>query len=151
MFPLIVMLHLFSCPRLDRRGALHYTPTYRDTDLSGRGAPDGAPRGHDLRRRRVAAGERALGPLVPAARVVEIALEQVDDAVQPRRQRRLVLLDDLVGLLPLARRQMLDRSVERIAHEVLQSSWEIVVRLKSSARRRGRGCPRTTPRSRAVT
>src|SRR5439155_25190701 len=121
------------------------TPTYRDAALptarraatisAGAASPPGNGR-----------SARLYQP-----RVVEIALEQVDDAVQPRRQRRLVLLDDLVGLLPLARRQMLDRSLERIAHEVLQSSWEIVVRLKSSARRRGRGCPRTTPRSRAVT
>src|SRR2546425_5871972 len=109
MFPLIVMLHLLI--QRESRDAL---ALYRN--LPRRGALDGAPGGRDLRRRRVAARKRTLGPLVPAARVVKVTLEDVDDAVQPRPQRGFVLLDDLVRLLPFARGQMLDRSVERVAH-----------------------------------
>src|SRR2546425_7460828 len=58
-------------------------------------------RGGDLLLDGVAPGELALGLLVPAARVVEVALEHVHDAVQPRGQRRGLLLDDLVGGLPV--------------------------------------------------
>src|SRR5438046_2388596 len=66
--------------------------------LIGRGA---LARGGDLLLDGVASGELALGLRVPAARVVEVALEYVHDAVQPRGQRRGLLLDDPVGGLPV--------------------------------------------------
>src|SRR5881296_43954 len=127
----------------------HYTTTgagaASGSRRARRGALDSAPGGRNLRRRRVAARKRTLGPRVPAARVVEVTLEDVDDAVQPRRQRGFVLLHDLVRLLPFARRQMLDRTLERVAH----GSLHRMVTPRGSARRRGPGCPRTTPPSRA--
>src|SRR5438093_3388310 len=129
----------------------HYTTTgagaASGSRRARRGALDGAPGGRDLRRRRAAARKRTLGPRVPAARVVEITLEDVDDAVQPRRQRGLILLHDLVRLLPFARRQMLARALERVAHDSLHR----MVPSRGSARRRGPGCPSTTPPSRAAT
>src|SRR5713101_8518211 len=79
----------------------------------------GPARRRDLRRRGVRSREIAVGPLVPAARIVEVALEDVHDPMQPRCQRRLLLLDDLVRLLPVAGRQQLDRAREGIAHGVL--------------------------------
>src|SRR5688500_17389697 len=51
-----------------------------------------------LHRRRV--GKLALRAAIPSPRVVEIALEDVDDPVQPRPERRLLVLDDLVRALP---------------------------------------------------
>src|SRR5215467_209338 len=118
-----VMVHLLRVNRPD------YTP------------PATARRG-DLRRGGVLAGELALGPLVPAARVVEIALENVHDAVDPRGEGRLLLLDDLVRRLPVAGRQELHRLSQRLAHVVLT-----LLRCgpRGSGPTRGRECPRTTP------
>src|SRR5256886_8467658 len=75
--------------------------------LTGRRA---RARGGDLLLDGVASGELALGLLVPAARVVEVALEYVHDAVQPRGQRRGLLLDDLVGGLPVAGFQQVEHA-----------------------------------------
>src|SRR5213593_163681 len=82
-------------------------------------ARHGTARRGDFRLGRVRAGKLALGPFVPAARVVEIALEDVHDAVDPRRQGRLLLLDDLVRLLPVSRRQQFHGLPERFAHVAL--------------------------------
>src|SRR5438046_10751891 len=110
MFPLFAMARLLKSPR-GRPRRPHYT-----SGVVG-GALDRPAGGGDLRLCRLRSGERALGPLVPAARVVEVTLEDVHDPVNPRRQRRLVLLDDLVRLLPVAGRQELDRLPEELAHE----------------------------------
>src|SRR5437762_2765681 len=69
----------------------------------------------DLLLHGVGAAEDAIGLAVPVARVVEVALQRVDDAVQPGGQRRLVLLHDLVRLLPVAGGQQLQRAAERLA------------------------------------
>src|SRR5262245_9277891 len=108
MFPLFAMARLLKSPRGRPR------PSHYPSAFTGRALARPA-RGGDLRRRRVASGERALGPLVPAARVVEVALDDVHDPVDPRRQRGLVLLDDLVRLLPVARREEFDRLTEGLA------------------------------------
>src|SRR5262252_189497 len=108
MFPLFAMARLLESPRECPRRS-HYTSA-----STGR-ALDRPARGGDLCRRRVASGELALGPLVPAARVVEVALDDVHDPVDPRRQGGLVLLDDLVRLLPVARREEFDCLSERLA------------------------------------
>src|SRR6516164_9469599 len=106
MVPLAVMAHplkklrLSSYARLGRRGpspattcgrALLYTA---DHGAAGRG---------DLGLGRVCPREFTLRALVPAAGVVEIAFHDVHDAVHPRRERRLLLLDGLVCRLPGAR------------------------------------------------
>ena len=52
------------------------------------------------------AGEGAADAPVPVPGVVEVALERVDDAVEPRGEIGLVLLDDLVGRLPVTRLEM---------------------------------------------
>src|SRR2546428_5774998 len=67
-------------------------------------------RGGDLLLDGVAPGELALGLLVPAARVVEVALEHVHDAVQPRGQRRGLLLNNLVGGLPVTGFQQVEHA-----------------------------------------
>src|SRR5499426_4254369 len=103
------MARLLESPRARARRS-HYTSAF-----AGR-ALDRPARGGDLRLGRITPGELALGPLVPAARVVEVALDDVHDPVDPRRQRGLVLLDDLVRLLPVARRQELDGLPEGLAH-----------------------------------
>ncbi len=54
------------------------------------------------------AGEGTARLPVPVSSVVEIALKGVHDTVQPCRERRLLPLDDLVGLLPRAGRQEVD-------------------------------------------
>ncbi|MGH8623472.1 MAG: hypothetical protein ACRET3_15160, partial [Burkholderiales bacterium] len=55
-------------------------------------------------------GEDAAGLSVPVPCVVEIAFKGMHDAVQPCRERRPFLLDDLVGLLPCTRCQEFRRS-----------------------------------------
>src|SRR5437667_2843142 len=100
------------------------SPAYRSED-SVRDSPrlytarNGSACRSDLRRGGVRAREVALGSLVPAPRVVEITLEDVHDSVNPRRHGGFLLLDDLVRLLPVARRQELDRLSQRLAHVVL--------------------------------
>jgi hypothetical protein len=61
------------------------------------------------------AGEGPPGTAVPAARVVEIALQDVHDAVKPGGEGGRVGLDDLVGPLPGAGGEMIDRAREGIA------------------------------------
>src|SRR4051812_36068431 len=73
------------------------------------------PCGRDLLLHGLGAAEDAIGLAVPVARVVEVAFQRVDDAVQPGGQRRLVLLHDLVRLLPVAGGQQLERAAERLA------------------------------------
>src|SRR5262245_11615284 len=108
MFPLFAMARLLESPRGCARRS-HYTSAF-----AGR-ARDLPARGGDLRLGRPAPGKLALGSLVPAARVVQVTLDDVHDPVNPRRQRRLVLLDDLVRLLPVARREEFDRLTEGLA------------------------------------
>ena len=55
-------------------------------------------------------GEDAAGLTVPVARVVEIALEDMHDPVQPCGQRGVFVLYDLMGLLPRPRDQQIYRS-----------------------------------------
>src|SRR5436309_15390908 len=92
MFPLFAMARLLKSPR-GRPRRPHYT-----SGVVG-GALDRPAGGGDLRLCRLCSGERALGQLVPAAHVVEVALEDVYYPVSPRRQRRRVLLDDLQCLI----------------------------------------------------
>src|SRR5215510_10667656 len=134
MLPLPVMVHL---PRVSRDHVVA-EPAKPPRLYTAR---HGAARRGDLRRGGVLAGKLALGALVPAARVVEIALEDVHDAVDPCRQGRLLFLDDLVRLLPVARRQELHRLSERLAHVILT-----FLCARGSAPTRGPECPRTTPR-----
>src|SRR5215831_851295 len=108
MFPLLAMASLLKSPR-ERPRRPHYTSG------SARPAFDRPPRGGDLRLGGPAPRKLALGPLVPAARIVEVALDDVHDPVDPRREPRLVFLDDLVRLLPVARRQEFDRLSEGFA------------------------------------
>src|SRR4051812_5941040 len=72
-------------------------------------------RRRDLLLHGAGAAEDAIGLAVPVLRVVEVAFQRVDDAVQPGGQRRLVLLHDLVRLLPVAGGQQLERAAERVA------------------------------------
>jgi hypothetical protein len=58
----------------------------------------------------VRSGEDAAGPSIPVARVVEIAFEGMHDPMQPRSQRGVFVLYDLVGLLPRPRDQEIYRS-----------------------------------------
>src|SRR6266481_5637542 len=117
MFPLSVMIHLRPQCALPAVAGLGPRPPRRayESDDSARETPRlytarDSPAGlGDFSRRRVRAREFSLGTLVPAARVVEITLDDVHDAVNPRCEGRLLLLDDLVRLLPVARRQQLDR------------------------------------------
>src|SRR5262245_26676101 len=69
--------------------------------LASGAAVDRLPRGRDLRLHRRGIGEGALGAAIPPARIVEVTLENVDDAVKPRGQRGLLLLHDRVGGLPV--------------------------------------------------
>src|SRR5262245_9643902 len=110
MFPLFAMARLLKSPR-ERARRPHYTSGF------ARHALERPARGGDLGLGRPAPGELALGPLVPAARVVEVALDDVHDPMDPRRESGLVLLDDLVRLLPVARRQEFDLLPEGFAHE----------------------------------
>src|SRR5262245_41072696 len=137
MLPLPVMVHL---PRVSRDHVVA-EPAKPPRLYTAR---HGAARRGDLRRGGVLAGKLALGALVPAARVVEIALEDVHDTVDPRRQGRLLLLHDLVRLLPVARRQELHRLSERLAHVIL--TFLPLLRSRGSAPARGPGSPPTTPR-----
>jgi hypothetical protein len=80
---------------------------------------DGPPCGGDLLLNRLGlnrlgAWEHSHDPPVAATRVVEVALLDVDDAVQPGGQGRRVGLDDLMSLLPGAGSEMIDRARERI-------------------------------------
>src|SRR5437868_13730259 len=68
----------------------------------GAAVGEGPACGGDLRLRRARAREVALGLSIPAARVVEVAFEDVHDAVQPRRECRGLVLDDLVSGVPVA-------------------------------------------------
>src|SRR5688572_7594023 len=73
---------------------------------------------------RAGAAERALGTLVPVLRVVQIAFERVDDAVQPRRQRRRLLLHDLVCGLPVATVEQIERPGQRSVARAHERDYE---------------------------
>src|SRR5882724_9639182 len=70
--------------------------------------------GRDLLLHRFAPAEGATGPAIPIERVVEVALERMDDAMQPGGQRGVVFLHDVVGRLPVAGREQV-QSAEQIA------------------------------------
>src|SRR5712692_7213418 len=76
------------------------------------GVDERAPGRGDLLRHGLGTGKRTIGLAIPVARVVQVALEGVHDAVQPRRQRGFLGLDDLVGFLPGPRFQKLQRLLE---------------------------------------
>src|SRR5437667_3419063 len=76
------------------------------------GVDERAPDRGDLLLHGLGTGKRAVGLAIPVARVVQVALEGVHDAVQPRRQRGFLGLDDLVRLLPGSRLQKLQRLLE---------------------------------------
>ena len=63
-------------------------------------APEQLARGHDLGLHRGRVGKVAVRLAIPVPGVLEIPFERVDDAVEPRRFGRSVVLDDRVGLLP---------------------------------------------------
>src|SRR5437870_12353114 len=69
--------------------------------LGGVGVHRYARRG-DLVLNRIRAREGAVGPAIPALGVLQVAFEDVDDAVKPGGEWRAFLLHDLVGGLPLA-------------------------------------------------
>src|SRR5512138_3006970 len=68
--------------------------------------------GRDLLAYRLPPAERAPGLAVPVPRIAEVALHRVDDAVQPGGKRRLVVLNDEMGRLPVAGREQVDRTAQ---------------------------------------
>src|SRR5262245_48153218 len=75
----------------------------------GRSPCDAPAGGRDLPLDTLHAGKVAARPPVPVARVVEVALQGVHDAVQPGGQVRLLPLHDLVRGLPLTLLEKLHR------------------------------------------
>src|SRR2546429_8276569 len=74
------------------------------------GVDERAPGRGDLLLHGLGTGKRAVGLAIPVARVVQVALEGVHDAVQPRRQRGFLGLDDLVCRLLLEKKKLVIRS-----------------------------------------
>src|SRR6266436_3958397 len=93
--------------------------------------------GSDLVVNGLATAEGATGLAIPVAGVVEVALERVDDAVQPRGQRRRVLLHDRVGRLPVASREQVERAAQVAIRHV--SRWFMNVGRLSRRARASRG------------
>jgi hypothetical protein len=106
-----------ALPAPPRRGPedLHSSAGCRSCATGLGSTPHPPPGRRDLPLDRVPAGEDAVRLPVPVPRVVEIPLEGMDDAVEPCRQRGLLLLDDRVGLLPRSGRQELDGPDKRIS------------------------------------
>src|SRR5215207_4696300 len=74
----------------------------RAAPRSMRGVLEGARERGDLGLRVRVFRKCALGAAVPVARIAEVSLEHVHDAVRPAPELGVVLLDDRVRLLPVA-------------------------------------------------
>src|SRR6266508_5135915 len=114
----------------DRSARHHWTRADPVRPREGRSSTarlEGPARRGDLLLDRLGPGERSLGPAVPAARVLEIALQDVHDAVEPGGEGRLLRLDDLVGLLPGAGSQVIQRTGEGIGRGVRTRSCHGVI------------------------
>ena len=96
------------------------------SEIADQGAASGveclAAGGRDLVMHRLRPAESALRFAIPVHGVIEIALERVDDAMEPGGKRRAVFLHDGMGRLPVAGRKQVERATQIAIRHVADHS-----------------------------